>query len=258
MTGYDAGVLFSISIVAGALNSVAGGGSFLTFPALLLTGIPPIQSNATSTTALWPGTIASFTGYRNQLHSEQKKVLVPLLVSAFIGGIVGAQILLKTPQATFLHMVPYLLGIATILFAFSSRITGWVRSRSEHMRNMTVAAMIGGAIVQLVISVYIGFFGAGAGIIMLALFAIMGVENIHTMNAYKNMMAIVCNGIAMLRFIIAKAVFWPQALAMLVGASLGGYMGATLAQKMNPRHVRVLVIVIGAGMSVYFFWKQGF
>lgn len=255
MTLHNGTLLFLISIVAGAINSVAGGGSFLSFPALVFTGVPPIQANATNTAALWPGTLASVGAYRNELRGEKKRMLIPLMITGLTGGLLGAVVLLKTPQITFLRMIPYLLGGATLLFAFSGPITGWVRERSEHVRNQTKLAILGGALIQLCIAVYIGFFGAGAGILMLAMFAIMGVENIHTMNAYKTVLATLCNGIALLAFAIAGAIMWPQMLLMTVGASLGGYYGAFYAQKMNPLHVRYIVIATGTAMSLYFFLR---
>jgi len=256
--GHDAALLFAVAVVAGAINSVAGGGSFLSFPALLFTGMPPIQANATNTMALWPGTLASVGAYRGELEGENKKMLVPLIVTGIIGGLCGATVLLHTPQATFLRLVPYLLAVATLLFAVSGRLTRYVRARSHHMQHRTRWALVWGAALQLLIAVYIGFFGAGAGILMLALLAIMGVESIHTMNAYKTVLATVCNGIAILAFVVARAVIWPQAMLMLVGAAVGGYYGAFFAQKMKAQHVRAIVIALGAGMSAYFFAKQGF
>ena len=258
MTLSQGAMLFAAATVAGALNSVAGGGSFLSFPALVLTGVPPIQANATNTAALWPGTLASVGAYRNELRGKNRKMIVPLLMTGVIGALIGAFVLLSTPQKTFLRLIPYLLGGATLLFAMSGRITAWVRKRSEHVRNQTKLAVLGSALIQLCIAVYIGFFGAGAGILMLAMLAIMGIESIHTMNAYKTVLATTCNGIALIPFLVAHAIYWPQALLMLVGASLGGYYGAYFAQKMDPQHVRWLVIAIGAGMAIYFFVKQGF
>jgi uncharacterized membrane protein YfcA len=202
--------------------------------------------------ALWPGNLASVGAYRRELSGPAKRVLLPLISTGLVGGFLGAVVLLKTPQATFLRLVPYLLGGATLLFAFSARLTRRIRQRAAtHERFHT----FGGAMLQLVIAVYIGFFGAGAGILMLAMFALMGMENIHTMNAYKTVLGTVCNGIALIAFIVAHAIYWPQALLMLVGASIGGYYGAFFAQKMNPKHVRWMVIAVGASMSVYFFWK---
>jgi uncharacterized membrane protein YfcA len=259
MIAFDQGaLLFAAATVAGALNSVAGGGSFLSFPALILTGVPPIQANATNTAALWPGTLASVGAYRREFQGDRKRMLLPLTLTGITGALIGAFVLLNTPQQTFLRLIPYLLGGATLLFALSGKITAWVRERSHHARNQTRVALFVGALIQLCIAVYIGFFGAGAGILMLAMFAILGVESIHTMNAYKTVMATLCNGIALIPFFVAHAVFFPQALLMLIGASLGGYFGAYYAQKMDPQHVRWMVIAIGAGMAIYFFWKQGF
>jgi uncharacterized membrane protein YfcA len=258
MNLHNGSLLFSVAVVAGALNSVAGGGSFLSFPTLVLTGVPPIQANATNTAALWPGTLASIGAYRGELRSENRRMLIPLLLAGTAGALIGAKVLLHTPQTTFLRLIPYLLGSATLLFAASGRITAWVRRRSAHMRNQTSLAIGGTALLQLCIAIYIGFFGAGAGILMLAMFAIMGVESIHTMNAYKTVLATMCNGIALVPFFLAHAIYFPQALLMLLGAAIGGYFGAYYAQKMNPVHVRWMVIAIGASMSLFFFWKQGF
>lgn len=248
-------LLFSVAILGGAINSVAGGGSFLCFPALLFTGVPPVNANATNTLALWPGTLASVGAYRREFHKASPKQVLSLVITGIAGALVGAIILLKTPQLTFLRMVPWLLASATVIFCFSSRISRWVRGREA--RTGTNGRLItGAALVQLVIAVYIGFFGAGAGILMLALFAFMGMESIHTMNAFKTMLASICNGVALIAFVVARAIFWPQALLMLVGAALGGYFGAHFAQKVAPAKVRMFVIFIGAGLSTYFFWKQ--
>lgn len=247
-------LLFTVAVIGGAINSVAGGGSFLCFPALIFTGMPPIQANATNTTALWPGTLASVGAYRKELRGEHGRMLLPLIVTGVIGGTIGAIVLLKTPQRTFLELIPYLLAAATLLFAFSGKITAFIRKRTRNESGSSLGPLAG-AVVQLVIAVYIGYFGAGAGILMLALLAVLGVESIHTMNAYKTVLATVCNGIAIVTFVVAKAVIWPQAIIMLVGSVIGGYVGAYYAQKMDQQHVRWVVIAIGASMSVYFFVK---
>lgn len=245
--------LFAAAFVAGALNSVAGGGGFIAFPALIFTGMPPIQANATNTAALWPGTVASTGAYWGALSREARQLLIPLTATGLVGGLAGALLLLRTPQVTFLRMVPWLLLGATLLFVFSGRITHWIRSRTQNMRHASRIAGLGGALIQLVIALYIGFFGAGAGILMLALFALMGVKSIHTMNGLKTMLASICNGMALLTFIVAKAIIWPQAILMIAGAALGGYGGAWYAQKLPPERVRQFVIVVGFAMSAYFF-----
>ena len=248
---HDALFLFAAALVAGALNSVAGGGGFIAFPALVMTGIPPINANATNTAALWPGTLASTGAYRDAL-AGTRKYIVPLVASGMTGGLLGAVVLLKTPQRTFLQLVPWLMLSATALFAASGHIVRLLRKWNTGKTHGS-AGMIGAAALQLVIALYIGFFGAGAGILMLAMFALMGVESIHTMNGLKTLLASICNGMALLAFIVARAIFWPQALLMILGAAIGGYYGAVYAQKIAPAQVRRLVIVIGLGMSAYFF-----
>jgi uncharacterized membrane protein YfcA len=249
-------LLFLAAMLAGALNSVAGGGGFIAFPALIFSGIPPINANATNTIALWPGTVASTGAYRRELLDwKQWRPVLPLIFVSFLGALAGAKLLLRTSQHTFMRQVPWLLLSATLLFIFAGRITKWVRSRTEGHPHASRAALVGIIALQLVVAVYIGYFGAGAGILMLALFALMGMENIHTMNAFKTVIASCANGVALVLFILAGAVAWPQALLMIVGAALGGYGGAWYAQKLEPQKVRYLVIAIGAAMSAYFFWR---
>lgn len=247
--------LFLAAFLAGALNSVAGGGSFISFPALLLTHMAPIAANATNTAALWPGTVASTIAYRRELGGETRRALLPLVATCFVGGLLGAQILLHTPQATFLRLVPWLLLGATLLFVASNRITSWIRTRTGRhggSKFMTV----GVAISQLVVAVYIGYFGAGSGILILALLSLLGINNIHAMNGMKTVLVTVGNAVALVTFIVAKIIIWPQAILMLVGASLGGYGGAFFAQKMNPQHIRRTVIAVGFLMSFYFFIRR--
>ncbi|HXQ26933.1 MAG TPA: sulfite exporter TauE/SafE family protein [Candidatus Acidoferrales bacterium] len=258
--------LFFAALVAGAVNSVAGGGSFISFPALLFTGMAPIAANATNTVALFPGTMASTVAYRNAFGPESRRFLLPLVVTGVIGGVLGARILLGTPQQTFLRLVPWLLLLATLLFVFSGRMTAWVRSRAGHHPSpvpgeapgvaripRTLVAVV--LFLELIVSIYVGYFGAGSGILMLSLLALLGIENIHAMNGMKTLLVSVVNGVAAVTFILARVIVWPQALLMLVGAAAGGYGGAYLAQKMNPQHVRWLVIAIGFAMSAYFFIK---
>jgi uncharacterized membrane protein YfcA len=244
--------LFVAALFAGALNSVAGGGSFISFPALLFTGIAPITANATNTAALWPGTVASTGAYRREFKDDVRRMLPPLIVTGLIGGVLGALILLRTPQATFMRLVPWLLLGATLLFAASGRITRWVQGRNAGGSGPGLM-MVVGLFLELIIAVYVGYFGAGAGILFLALFALMGLKNIHAMNGIKTLVVSAVNGVALIPFIWARVIVWPQALLMLVGASLGGYGGAYFAQKVNPQRIRQLVILVGFAMSLYFF-----
>lgn len=244
--------------MAGTVNSVAGGGSFISFPALLFSGMPAIPANATNTVALWPGTLASAVAYRNAFTEEARRLLPPLLGICIIGGVLGAVILLRTPPATFMHLVPWLLLLATLLFVLSGRMTAWVRNRAGHApgdKKIPRGLFIAGLVIQLVIAMYVGYFGAGTGILVLALLALLGMENIHAMNGMKTLLVSVANGVAIVTFVWARVIVWPQALLMILGAAVGGYGGAYLAQKMNPLHVRRLVIVIGFAMAGYFFWR---
>jgi uncharacterized membrane protein YfcA len=252
MTFPQACLLFVAAVLGGAQNSVAGGGSFVTLPALIFAGVPPINANATSTVALWPGSLASVGAYRKELVTQRRE-LISLGTISIIGGLIGAIVLLKTPQNTFVLLLPFLLLVATLLFAFGNRIALWVRTRSEKAALPPWLSLLGSTLMQFIISVYGGFFGGGIGILMLALLAVMGMANIHAMNAIKNVLASCINGIAVVAFVIAGAIYWPQALLMVVGAIIGGYGAATIARKLDPLLVRRFVIVVGIVMSIVFF-----
>lgn len=246
--------LFFAAVLAGALNSVAGGGSFFSFPALVFTGVPPIIANATSTVAIWPGSVASVGAYWKRLPRDPRILLTMSLVSLG-GGVVGAWLLLHTRQQTFMRLVPYLFLLATLLFAFGKQISTGLARVVKHEGRPSGQTIAGAAAAQLLIAVYGGFFGGGIGILMLALLAIVRMEDIHAMNGVKALLATVINGAAVVTFIVARAVFWPQALLMIVGAVLGGYGGASWAQRINPVWVRRFVILVGLSMSVYFLWR---
>src|SRR5271165_877174 len=245
--------LFFAGALGGALNSVAGGGSFIAFPALLFTGVPPIPANATNTIALWTAAAASGGAYRRQL-DVPRRVMVPLVAVSLMGGLAGALLLLKTPAQTFMRVLPWLTLGATLLFAFGKKIAGGRSSVIEH--DASAAALTGATLFQLVVAVYGGYFGGGMGIVMLAMLAALGMTNIHAMNALKSVMGSVINGVAVVAFIVARAVYWKHGVVMIVGGILGGYLGAHYAQKVPQVWIRMLVVVVGAGMTVYFFWKS--
>ncbi len=246
--------LFTTALIGGALNSVAGGGSFFTFPTLIFTGVAPVTANATNTIALWPGSVASVGAYRNDFGKE-RALLAVLALSSFVGGIFGAFLLLRTSQSTFVTLIPYLLLLATALFALSPRLTSWLRQRSKGEATYSPAALVGLALIQLVIAVYGGYFGGGIGIMMLAALGLMGLTQIHQMNALKTVLASCINGVAVVIFIVARAVVWPQALVMIVGAIIGGYGGAYFARQIDPRFIRGFVILVGIALTIYFFIK---
>lgn len=239
--------------LGGALNSVAGGGSFIAFPALLFTGVPPIPANATNTIALWSGAAASGGAYRSRL-DVPRRVMAPLLVASLTGGLIGAYLLLKTPAHTFMRVLPWLTLGATLLFAFGKKLArgGW--SVVEH--ETSSGALTGATLFQFCVGVYGGYFGGGMGIVMLAMLAALGMTDIHAMNALKSVMGSVINGVAVITFIIARAVYWRHGSVMIVGAIAGGYLGAHYAMKLPQVWIRWFVVATGTGMTVYFFWKS--
>lgn len=232
------------------MNAIAGGGSFIAFPALLLTGIPPIPANATNTVAMWTGVAASTGAYRNRLNVPMR-VMAPLVTSSVAGGLVGAILLLRTPAPTFLRMLPWLMLAATLLFTFGKRLSRTRQSSVGH--DATTGAIVGASIFELFVAIYGGYFGAGMGFVILAMLALVGMTEIHSMNALKSVLSSATNGLAVIAFIVARAIYWPQALVMMAGAILGGYFGARYAQRLPQQWVRVAVILVGAGMTVYFF-----
>ncbi len=245
--------LFFAGVLGGALNSVAGGGSFIAFPALLFTGVPPIPANATNTIALWTGAAASGGAYRKRL-DVPRRVLVPLLAASVTGGIAGAFLLLKTPAHTFMRVLPWLTLGATLLFAFGKKLARGRKSVMEH--DSATPALVGATLFQLCVGVYGGYFGGGMGIVMLAMLAALGMTDIHRMNALKSVMGSVINGVAVVTFVAARAIYWREGVVMIVGGIAGGYLGAHYAMKLPQIWIRWFVVAVGAGMTIYFFWKS--
>lgn len=275
-------ILFAVAAVAGALNSFAGGGSFISFPALVFTGVPIISANVTNKIALWPGAMSSAAAYRRELMAVSHTMLILVGVS-IVGGILGALLLLNINPDTFSAMVPYLLLIATLLFIFSNRIKVWAQRRSKPAGNAAPATTTAAppapaplsptwqriavmAVLQFIIAIYGGFFGGGIGIMMLAMLAVTGMEHMHTMNALKNLLGSFITGISVITFVMEDImmrlqtsegiVAWPQAILMIIGASLGGYVGGSYARTLNPELVRRAVIVAGIVMTIIFFVRS--
>jgi uncharacterized membrane protein YfcA len=250
-------LLVSVAFIAGALNSIAGGGSFLSFPLMVFLGIPSVNANATNTVALWPGTLASTGAYRKSLNAKLLRRMVPLVLITLAGSLWGAVLLLKTHQRTFDHLVPWLLLLGTVLFTFRSTVNRW--TSGHHPGQGPAAARVTWiTMLQAALGIYIGYFGAGVGILMMPLLSMMGIEDIHAMSGVRMLLVTCGNAIAVTVFIVAHAVYWQQALIMMVGAIAGGYGGAYIAQKLEQRTVGYLVIAIGYCMSAYFFWRMYF
>jgi len=247
---YNATFLFFAGALGGGINAVAGGGSFVSFPALLFTGVPPIPANATNTLALWVGTTASGGAYPQKLNIP-RRIMIPLVITSVVGGLAGAFLLIKTPAQTFLHVLPWLLLGATLLFAFGKHLTGRISAGISH--DASNASVTGASIFELVVAVYGGYFGGGIGIMNLAMLAALGMTDIHAMNKLKVILGGVINGVATLTFIATGAIFWPQGIVMTVGAILGGVSTAHFAQKLPQSWVRAFVILVGTAMTIYFF-----
>ena len=251
------------SFLAGALNAVAGGGSFLSFPAMLSIGLGPIQANATNTVALWPGQLTSIAGYWDEV-GKHRGLAIKMAIAGLIGGSVGAIILLNTPAKTFLNLVPWLLLFAALIFALSSPVMKWIqrsKSASAQIADSREKMEHGGKqwlliVATIVICFYIGYFGAGAGFLIISLLSVFGFEDLNEMNAMKVVSTTMANGMACILFAFSGKVEWRYCLAAMVTCAIGGYLAARIAQRADPRLLRALVVVIGLGMAAYFFWRN--
>jgi uncharacterized protein len=242
------------SLIAGVMNAMAGGGSFLSFPALLGVGVAPIQANATNTVALWPGQLTSVAALRGDLRRD----LLPAVVGASIlGGVSGAVVLLHTRQVTFLHMVPWLLLTASLLFGLSGPVSRWIRQRSKTPHAERKIASVPLFLVLLLVCFYIGYFGAGAGFLIMTALALFGVEEMHTLNSAKVLAACLSNLCAVITFVASGAVEWRYCVISMLFAGIGGYVGAQYARRMNAGVLRGVVVVTGCCMAAYFFWRNG-
>ncbi|WP_035350015.1 sulfite exporter TauE/SafE family protein [Edaphobacter aggregans] len=244
--------LVAASLIAGVMNAMAGGGSFISFPAMLAVGVLPIQANATNTVALWPGQLTSVAALRDDLRRD----LLPVVCGASVlGGVSGAVVLLNTRQLTFLHMVPWLLLVASLLFGLSGPVSRWLRQRSATPHEAHTPALVPLFLVLLPVCFYIGYFGAGAGFLIMTALALFGVEEMHALNSLKVLAACLSNLCAVLTFIVSGAVVWRYCVISMVFAGVGGYVGAQYARRMNANVLRAIVVVTGCAVAGYFFWR---
>jgi uncharacterized membrane protein YfcA len=256
MTALDfphSAVAFTAAFVAGAINSIAGGGTLVSFPTLIWLGLPSVTANATSTVAIWPASVSSMFGYRRELSTAAPRMLV-LVVPSLIGGIAGALLLRVTPTALFDALVPFLILFATLLFMAQEPIQRKLKAANAGAHTST-RWLAGAMLFQLFVALYGGYFGAGIGILMLAALSILGLSDIHQMNGLKNFFGGCINGIAAFYFIWARMVYWPFVVIMAMGAIVGGYSGAGLARRIGRTAVRRIVIAIGFAMAVSLFVK---
>jgi uncharacterized membrane protein YfcA len=234
--------IFAAALAAGSINSVAGGGTLITFPTLLWLGVPAKLANGTSTVSLWPGSVASIWGYRRELEHADRRLL-SLIVPSVLGGVLGAWLLVWTPTEVFERIIPFLILFATCIFMAQEPIQrrfnlATAHEARSHWLSWTMAF-------QFMVAVYGGYFGAGIGILMLAALSLMGHTDIHQMNGVKNLLATCINGIAAAIFVYKGMVIWQDAIVMVVASIVGGYAGAGLARRLGRRTVRGIVIAVG-------------
>ncbi len=242
-------LLLGAAVIGGALNSVAGGGSFFTFPALVFVGVPAVPANATSAVALWPGSVASAVAYRRAL-AGTRSLLVWLGGASLAGGVAGAVLLVMTPSAVFERLVPFLLLLATVLFAAGPKLTARLRAGKSPAQELSLRS---GTAAQFVISTYGGYFGGGMGMMMLAGYSLMGMTDLHRMNGIKAFTSVLINGSALATFVSAGIIDWPKGLLMTAGAIIGGYGGAVVARRIRQEVLRTFVIVSGFALTAVFF-----
>ncbi len=254
MTPFDVAAMLAASLGGGIMNALAGGGTLLTFPTLVVLGMPAIQANATSTVALLPGAASSMAGYRREV-ATHREWLKTLLVPSVAGGGLGSVLLLLTPEKVFAHLAPYLVLFATLLFLFQVVTSQPERAGGPKQRPGVEKWAFAWAL-QFGVAVYGGYFGAGIGILMLVILGFLGLEDIHAMNGLKNFFGMCINGVAAGYFIVRGAVVWPVALVMILGAIAGGWAGAHFARRIGRDKARIAVVVIGFGITILLFLQR--
>lgn len=241
-------ILILAAFAAGVLNAIAGGGSFLTLPALIFTGVPPVAANATSAMAVLPGYLSGAWGFREELSTVPRAELKQYLWLTLIGGALGAGLLLVTSNAAFTKLIPWLLLLATLLFAFGGQLQDWLRQRGK-AHQIPVTPLL------LVVSIYGGYFNGGLGILLLAAFGSLGMRDLHLMNGLKNVLSFVLAVISVLIFVLAGLIEWPEALVMMVAATVGGYAGAMVSRRLPREWVKTFITLTGVVMTLIFYYR---
>ena len=245
---YEVVLLITASFFAGIINSIAGGGSFLTFPALVFAGVPTIAANATSAVAVFPGYLSGALGFAKELKAFPKSKFLLLIFLSISGGVLGSILLLITPEVVFSFIIPWLLGFATLLFAFGNYVSKLVEKTSDTNGFKSNIA-------TLLVCIYGGYFNGGLGIVLLALFSTLGMRDIHLMNGLKNIMSFALSAASVVTFAIAGIVFWKYAIIMMIAATIGGYFGVMVARKLSKSIIRIIIVIIGTIMTFIFFIK---
>jgi uncharacterized protein len=246
-------MMIAAAFCAGVINSIAGGGTLITFPVLIWLGLDPKVANATSTVALWPGLFGGLFGYRRELENSSP-ILLRLGITSVIGGALGSWLLIWTPSPIFARLVPFLILFATILFMAQGSITRRLRLQPI-VAEPKAMWWLGAIVFQFFSAMYGGYFGAGNGILMLAALGILGLHDINRANGIKNFLGICINSIAVLSFGLSHLVVWPDALLMAGAALIGGYFGAHVAVRVAQVNIRRVIIVIGFVIAFVMLWR---
>lgn len=241
------------STIAGVMNAMAGGGSFLSFPAMLGVGVLPVQANATNTVALWPGQVTSLATLRKDVRRD---LLPTIAVTCLLGGVLGAEVLLHTAQRTFMHLIPWLILGGALIFGVSGRVSRWIRRRPIHPGAEHPIPRFWLACSLFPVCFYIGYFGAGGGFLVMTILALFGMERMHALNATKVVVATLSNLCAIVTFIYKGAVVWHYCVVSMAFAALGGWVGARFARRVNGEVLRAIVVGTGVVIAAYFFWRQ--
>ncbi|GIU53805.1 sulfite exporter TauE/SafE family protein [Shewanella sp. KT0246] len=249
---FDILLLLLAGFLGGVLNSLAGGGSFITFPALLFVGVPPIMANATNTFSSLAGYLSGAFAFRHELKAHKKELII-IIGASLLGGSLGAWLLLIAPEALFQEAIPWLLLFATVLFIFGSKINKWVSSLSGKHKYASQFGAVLLFLVLLLVCTYGGFFNAGLGIIGLSYLALAGHSNINAMNGLKLVISSSVSLIAIILFIYNDAIAWFEGFVVLVGTLIGGYMSAHISKQISAKHMRTFVIAISCAITGYFF-----
>ena len=247
-------LLFGAGLIAGAVNSLAGGGSFVAFPALLLAGVPVVVANATNTFAAWPGYVSGAIGYWAHIR-DNKRLVLPYAIAALIGGYLGAELLLRVSDAQFSIVVPWLMGLAVILFAYGGNISQRLAAMTKGKKNAALLISAGLLVLLTLVCIYGGFFNAGLGIILLAFFALAGLKNIHALNGLKLMISGIVASVAVVRFALDGSIAWYEGSLVFAGTLVGGYGAARLAHLIPPAVLRRGIILYAIVLTGVFFWR---
>lgn len=241
-------LLAGVGFVAGAMNAVAGGGSFVSLPALIAAGVPSLNANASSTLALLPGAFTSAFAYREDLRPFSALSLRAMFATSVVGGLIGALLLMFTPQRAFDHLLPWLLLVGAITFALGRKAGRWLHAR------VAIGPVVG-LTTQFLLGVYGGFFGGAVGIMMMAAWSLLGATDLHAMNASRTLIVGATNAIAALVFVLGGLIFWPQTLVMLVTAAVGSYIAARITRRLDAEIARRVVIALQFLITALFFWR---